>query len=438
MKNIIVFFMAINTVISILSMEKAPAQPIIKSDYYSLENLKKLSTQKIEQHIPCYIFIDQTNEDNPDSQESAGVLLAMLTEAIDAGYYCMIVSHSLVQSFLVRKNPDHPYKLTADLFQSKWMLYEIPNTQFFLFIPKTYEAFYKKGFNTARMQNLTPLLPQRGSDYQELTRHISRTVYYPMFSSNQLNSIFSLNKNIIWDFVIDGHGAPYDQIAGLKPESINKLLHFFDTKLSTGVIYLISCYLGGTNLSLLDFKNQHVSVIHPYILIAGSIAEMTSHFHRDFSEFIKKYFNAAAHLEDRGESLNELLQAVNYFSKETGPIHGTGQLAQVWLPGGLGFQTFNIDKALFWLGNVTLKTHEEEHKPILIQNKQAVLLYPDTIGVPLKVSPYNYGSQALRELTSSLIPRLSEIYEQDEQGFLENFDQNPDSFPSLLKIAQSP
>ena len=163
--------------------------------------------------------------------------------------------------------------------------------------------------------------------------------------------------------------------------------------MDTGVVYISTCFAGGKNINLLKMSDTGITFSHNFILIVGSATDAPTYVENEQEKFYLHYYNFSAFLQDKGTSLNKLLQEINTLNMHTDSPHGTSNIPQVWLPGGLGFQTFNIDERLFILGNVLVRVHEDEKKPITISDKQAVLVYPQSIKVPVIVKPRVYTSE---------------------------------------------
>lgn len=413
------------------AMEKPPA-PIEQTiqDYYAIDHLVSLKQKRMPISIPCAWIIDQTNQDQPVDKNMTGALLQRFIKSIEQAFFPIIVSHYLLTNFLTRQNPAHPnhYAVkTVRLDHDNWQVYEIPNTQFYLLVPKKYAFAFLDGFNIGKMRNVSHLL----SDTQALINHIAQTKSFPEFSARQMETIFNTKSKNRWNFMISGHGILYSKIVDLESKQINALLDFFDKYLIVGVVFLETCYLGGANLSLLDFKNQGVTINHNFILLAGSVTDSPTYLSPQFGILARNFFNTAATLIDKGQGLNRLINYAYVIAFEPASIHGTAQIPQVWLPRGLGFQTLNTDKEIFSLSNIQLKIHEAENKPIHLLNKRAVLIYPEVINQTLIVNALDYKHPFIESPRFDATPHLSKLHIRDEQDFAEMFDEKSEFFPAL-------
>ena len=386
------------------ALNKSKALPILKSEYYTPENLQKLKSQGIPYHLPCTILIDPEKHECPDCKLfiNTFALAGNLITADNA----IICTSSLAHNLFYRlQNPETSsfnslFKQATEDFtfnRTDWDVYDVVNSQFILFVPKKFAPFYNNELNINQSNKLT-LINSHLSEEPNYTNFINwlnvKKNTSIKFSKENLQTIFISKKNYqqtfapIWDFFVSGHGTMGVHIAGLTHTETTDFLSFFDSEIRTGTLDIMSCYAGGKNLQLLQFEQSGIPVSHNYILIVNSISDETVGgllYISDFFKFTHQFFNNAAQLSNKGEALNQLLQSLDVLSTALGSPHGTANIPQVWLPNGMGFQTFNIDKEIFSLGKVILTVHENEKKPIIIKNRRAVLIYPKSISVPLIV-----------------------------------------------------
>src|SRR5262249_40022833 len=209
------------------------------------------------------------------------------------------------------EDPQYPasQKLSSTyIISSEWDLYDVSGTQFVLFIPKKKKGLFEKGFNLAKMTNMSHLLPVKPErEYEQLFKWVNGK-QTPNFKSEDLPKIFlssrSLENAPIWVFIISGHGG-YEPpiIACLTPDDINTLLSYFDKHLLVGIVYVVSCFAGGKNSSLLQFTKTGVAVSHNFILIIGAISDISTSSPTDVVQFSLDFFSYAAAIQDKGESL---------------------------------------------------------------------------------------------------------------------------------------
>jgi hypothetical protein len=168
-----------------------------------------------------------------------------------------------------------------------------------------------------------------------------------------------------------------------------------------------------------------------YILIVGAVSDVPTWAESEPIKFFYDFFDHTARLKEpiaegkiktlKGPalksflhtkvSLGNLLAVINTMQERSGSLHGTANIPQVWLPHGIGFQTFNIDKEIKVIGPVLLRVHEEDKKSIIINNKiKALLLYPRAINVPLEIQfPLESGITSLKKAQWEYLPSVEEL-----------------------------
>ena len=206
----------------------------------------------------------------------------------------------------------------------------------------------------------------------------------------------------IWDIMLIGHGTYKSpiHIGGLESSDMQQILTFF-TRIPTATFYLASCFAGGKNIDLLQFEkaidDRYIKPLN-YILIVAGVTDAPIFIERAAQQFFHGFFDLAAKREGKGKMLDNLLVAINTMNIDSGSPHGAANIPQVWLPGGLGFQTFNIDKRVASLGPVKVRVHEEENKPINLPNTtRAVLLYTGSIKAPIKAGLAQFHEKMTQE-----------------------------------------
>lgn len=365
--------------------KSSPSQP-----YYTIENLRRLQSQGKQLHMPCFIFIDEDEQERPDSESSA--LTIGLAQALYLNEGAILVSPSLINNLLYKSSKSWYKDALNSLIQSNWNMYNLRN--FIVLIPKKFFEFYAPAFKINEFDSITNKLPKTSeplSNFEELLKEVS---FSPgsKIQKNTMQWIFiEPAKDMptmlpILDILLTGHGSTgkVKDIAGLSPDVVNEILAFFD-KLTTGVVIINTCYLGGKNLSLLQFENA-VTVNHKYPLIVIGTTDEPEH--AGFS--LKAVAEYTAFFQDRGESLTNLLRL--FQDLETTTPHKTQNIPQVWLPGGMGFQAFNVEERVLVLDTVTQKIYEEEKKPLIVQKSEAILIYPQHIDINLLINPWKLSS----------------------------------------------
>lgn len=348
-----------------------------------------------QNHAPLLMLIDQAGIENPFNGVDGLEALTLTLQQIlfFKPNFPIFVSSSTFFNLITRTGLGTSETPLSSYFNKKdWLFYDVPSSQFFLLVPKKYlETNPNHGLRLNELPNLTNLLPEPKEDFskflQEATPYFAKG--FEPFKVADLSKIFvdkKDNKTLpIFDIWILGHGQMGTTIVDLSIEQVNEVLRFFDLHINAGVILLQSCYVGGINSNLLQFKETGVAITHNYILVVDGITDSLTYTYFNINKIINDFFNNAANLKDKGDSLSRLLKDLNIFHENSGSPHGAENIPQVWLPNGLGFQTFNIDERILVIGNVLAKIHEENRSPIIIKNKEAVLLYPIVINAPVHV-----------------------------------------------------
>lgn len=382
------------------------------NDYYAVQNLKNLEKQGKRHHAPCIIFIDEKGQEKPTAS-AIEALTRDFNENLNAQFPC-IVSSSVLYNLVFRKqninDTQHPEnKKVVDslekLTDDTWKIYKLGESKFFLLLPTWYLTSYKSdeesGLLLSKLRPLTGVLPTnaRNPDFTVLINYLendeSKNKNKPASIVSALEQAFTQkryqhqeviqDKAPIWDCIIEGHGSLQTSIAGVSPGTMQTILLFFNNKVTAGVVTIVSCNAGGQNLSLLQWREKDVALTFNYILIVSSItdAPITKKL---TEQFLKDYFLNAALIDSKG-GLEKLLKDLVPEEQRTSNRMFLNQLPQVWLPGGIGFQTLKISDYIEIIGLVTNRVHELEDKPFIIKNRHAILIYPDAIKVPMVVEP---------------------------------------------------
>ena len=399
--------------------------------YYTDANLVNLDNSGQARHAAMKILIDENNSEQADPAK--GVLSQELARSLQDESFPVVTSASLLKNLLkaTRKNkPESDLKTfmnEAGFTSFRWDLYDVPQSQFILLMPKTFSILFQgRNIGLKQLPSLNALIPENAQSqnladfpYKKLIDWLKQNKKIIPFSPKDFDQIFASksDKTPIWDFFVYGHGALQPIIAGLTPDQFNSMLSFFDKKIKTGTIFVISCYAGGKNRTLLETTEDGVQINHNFIFILGSIADsQVVVYFGQLHANINKFLNNAGFIQDKGTGLTNLLRhlASQIWSTYTISTHGATAFPQVWLPGGYGFQTPNIIEGALTLGSVFLKKHKENNQPIIIENKIITLLYPPIIDVPLYIRPFNY-----KEILEKPWTGLSLVFEKD---FFHNVD----------------
>lgn len=412
-------------------VKKPYLEPI--SLYYTTQNLNSISSGK--QHAPMIVLFDQLNEETETTAN--GALAFFLAYNLKRPFFPMLITGSILKNLLIRTRtyPSEHFhtkdpisaKLkeimdSAQLTSSALSLYDVPESQFILIVPKLFETIFTsagKNLGIKKLPSLDNLLPKdetagtsRNQDYKPLIKWLNThksEVERESKSSQELEKLLSydISKDLekifinklddstpIWDIFFDGHGTNNPPIiAGLNPNAFNKMLSFFDHKIKTGIMYVLSCSAGGDVKTLLETTKDGVQTNHNFILILGSISNSSViSVAERLPALATLFFINTGFIQDKGTSINNLIRYITEFNSSPFSYHGATRFPQIWFPGGYGFQSPQIIDNALTLGNVFLKTHKENNQPIEIINKLIVLLYPFSIDVPLIITPFNMGA----------------------------------------------
>jgi hypothetical protein len=427
-----------------------------KQVYYDANNLKSLDQKKIQKHAPMLIIIDQLQDETEKTNTIA--MTGELAYGIKAKFYPILTTASVLSNLIGRMNKKSNLSdqdkaiqnFTPVITAKDWHIYDVPESQFVLLVPAYFKNLYGSNSGIKPLPDITKLLD--GSSNLSLKTWLDTNKKIIPFSKADLGKIFITAKdtpsNLIWDFIVTGHGTDNPPIiANLAPTAINDMFRFFDTRIKTGMVLIISCLSGGSNRTLLETTQSGIQINHNFILILNSVANevSTGEFPKDFS-YATFFFNNAAQIQDKGSSFDIFWEdlAKSKISSGDTSVHGFQNIPQVWFPGGIGFQSADIPDLVFSLGNVALKAAKENNESIPIMGDALVLVHPTVIDVPLEVYPIMV-SHDINKKKWEQIPHIFELTfsKNDKQIFskivtklivpgLENFTGSPDAGKVLL------
>lgn len=411
MKHLLNYILLLGILNAALSFSMQPEKPIqiiteapyytpsftSPGNYYDLQKFLQIKPTQ-ERHAGCMILLDPIGQEMPTPKASKSITTD-LADGIEAGFFPIITSPSLVYNLL--SIIDFPVAQAQLQDRTKWTIRDIPGSNFILLVPKAWQSVYTNA--GLQFANLTELYAHQINQTFSATKTINKE-YFQMGSNQSVSfafmrSLFPLkeeNQTVTWDFILSGHGGSGIAMAGIRFDDMHRLLVLFD-HIKTGVAYILSCNAGGKNRTLIETQNQ-IPIAHQFIMIIGAIADIGVRSLLT-KETIAAFFESAAQLTNKGQALDALLATIS----ATIAKNDIASLPQVWLPGGLGFQTFAIKDRVEVLGNVKVKKHELEHQPLMIAKKAAVLIYPPTIGVPVTVSAHE-GVNAFPAKNSKAAP----------------------------------
>ena len=400
--------------------------------YYDAAHLKQLDQKKIQKHAPMLILIDELQEEKIDNQQL--FVTASLSYGIKQQIYPILTTASVLKNLLWKMDPwlnalATPPALsgqtelikilrsfTPQITAQNWRIYDVPNSQFVLLIPNNFTNMFGQNLGIKPLPEITQFLKLPSA----LNIWLDKKKKIIPFSKKDLQQVFvPKTDNIsthIWDFIVVGHGTDNPPIiANLSPQLINEMFSFFDNQIKTGMVLVLSCYSGGGNRKLLETTQAGVQINHNFILILGSASNnIVNVFYPLDYPYFNLFYNNAAQVQDKGSSFDilwENLAKAKLFSTEES-VHGFQNIPQVWFPGGIGFQSINIPDLIFSLGNVLLKTRQEDKEPIDTVGDAVVLIYPAVIDVPLYVYPIRKD----RQITLKNWQNIPHIFESNFSG----------------------
>ena len=413
--------LSLGSVIFCAERPESPKARIVP--YYSLENIAQLKPNEMS-HAACTMILDPELQESPLTARNA--LTRDFAAAIQAGFFPILISSSLIYNLLHHPNEIFIPSRKALQDTAQWEIYNVKETSLILCVPHRYHAFYDRaGLQFSEL--LEPI------DANTITEEFSNAKTKNSLGLKSLPLIFSPKEKkpfISWDFIIAGHGLHLKYIAGITFPEMQELLSFFDNHLNAGIVYISSCESGGQSISLLETDKQ-IPTSHRFILIVGSTSDAPVRL-LFTKEFFETFFTASALVQDKGQTLSGLLRVLINISQKD--IMG---LPQIWLPGGIGFQSLQVSDFVEVIGNVNLQKHIHDKMPFYITNKAAVLIYPAHIPILMTVKPIKeqIGTTFIR--TSKVPPNFTRWCTGESEKYNDvviHFASKLNLFPIIKKL----
>lgn len=322
--------------------------------YYELDSLKDLKDES-PRHAAVLIIADFDRDDQAQ-------LLSDLTNALSERSILILVSANVFVGLL--KTFNNP-------LDDSWEVYEIPESDFVLLVAQDWHNYYQQAgivFPRNRIRDIKSsknrLALRSNENYQRYKAYRKgASAYKPFrFLDALFNMDLSRSNNVTWDVLMIGHTGDVtrgEELVGVDIASLRALFSFLDTKVNAGVVLLSSCQIGGVPLNLIEVDNL-VPQQHRFVLLVGTTTDVPTTDIYDITAF----FNTAATL-DRGGQLDRLLNLLTLDPR---------MIPQIWLPGLKGFFSLQTNPHIFLIGNVVEQAHALETKPIIIDDKQAIVL----------------------------------------------------------------
>lgn len=347
--------------------------------------------------------------------------------ALCQGNFFIITTSNIFGNFLKLKslNTEQLDGVSLD----NWNIYQTNTNDFYLFIPKSLvdgEAQKFFAINPVngilkRMQNTNP-----ANFLSSIQRKNSIIV-------ENLENIFIKSKEAgPWNIFLNGHGSSpeinpdsigsspqYNEtnalIGGLSLSKFRNFLQFLIQKINTSFFYLISCFAGDINLTLpfiTNWINQKGNIIGGikkpnFTVVSGAltsepvvsnvfdtlylcrtnspIAKGIMNF-KLFFEALDKYGHSTSGKSSFNKAqLTEILNSITPRAKNTHDPHGISGLPSVLFPNTDTFQVISLDEKIFIISQVVVKKYMLDKKPLVLKNKEAILIYPDSIPININI-----------------------------------------------------
>lgn len=369
-----------------------------------------LSSIYAVQNFPLNIIIllDEGSEFIKEKKEGFGVTLVFdLQAAIDQNIP-FLTNSSILANLQMQGAFDKTLdKLTTD----KWIVYKNSSEEFIIGLPANYVSsldlknrsnLYSIGLSGGALQRIASndikkYLADKEKNFDSMIEKNPKISMLEPLNLENLKKIFT-NADAHKRIFLIGHGLFSGKlleerlkeksalvkavIAGLPVFEFQQFLEFLNT-VGTDLIYISSCYSGGYNL-LQGFQTQSDEIaIKPlalsYFVVVGALTdEMTRGGTVKFDEFFKnlnKFFTVPGSLKN---PFNEILKPISYKLIQN--------LPSIRYPGSLNyFKVIDVDKKTEIITYAISTALSIEKKSKIVINKEAVLIYPIEVKIPLKI-----------------------------------------------------
>lgn len=239
---------------------------------------------------------------------------------------------------------------------------------------------------------------------------------FPRIKKTDLKKLFSDKAGFtggkddpLWVILWDGHGSTESWfdikikeeissppgIGGIWVTDMQDVLDFFNRNIKTEILFLTSCYAGGRNIEYLKHYEK-LQQIFNFLLIVQGITDQPVY---GVSEGIINFFKLA----EAGRIIEDILYEISVFKYSTWYQF----VPQILFPGNINFLPAILSYHIKSIGNVLLRVHKEEQKPIVLtpnlfeqehiiashirakQDCLLALLYPVIIDVPVYIGLLN-------------------------------------------------
>lgn len=358
--------------------------------------------------LDLVIILDNGNEFKEQTRGGFGLTMPFdLQNAIESNVPFLTNSTVLLNLKNAGIFNDTLKKLTTN---NAWVIYQNQTEEFIIGLPKNYWSgidinehnLFKIGLNKDALKEINAtsiiaVLNQKEQKFNDQVTVDTEKILEP-FEFAHLKKIFA-NPESRKRFFITGHGFFAGTlleeklkekatqikaiIAGMPVAEFQNFLEFLNT-IGTDFLFVSSCYAGGYNLLQGYQKQNDELAIKPlkldYFVVVGALTDEAT---RGGTLKFKEFFHAINNLFSPKTTLK------NPFEEILRPMSSKfiQNLPSIRYPGSLNyFKVIDADKRTEIITYAISAARMLEKKPIIIKNKEAILLYPIEVDVPLKIN----------------------------------------------------
>lgn len=400
----------------------------LRTVLFSLFFLCNLTSYAENYPLDLVIILDNGNEFKDQMRGGFGLTMPFdLQNAIDSNVPFLTNSTVLLNL----KNAGIFDSTFKKLITGDWVLYKNKTEEYLIGLPKNYwpldakdsNNLFNIGLNEDVLQQINPsflvdTLNQKEQKFNEQLQKDPQVIFEP-FELEHLKKIL-INPDARKRMFITGHGffagilleeKLKEQaaqvkaiIAGMPVAAFQNFLEFLNT-MGTDFLYVSSCYGGGYNLVQGYQKQNDEMAIKPlklgYFVVVGALTDEST---RGGTLKFKEFFHAINNLFSPKTTLK------NPFEEILKPVSSRfiQNLPSIRYPGSLNyFKVIDVDKKTEIITYALVTAKSIEKKPIIIKNKEAILLYPIEVAVPLKITemikePLKIGGVVIPALVSMI------------------------------------
>ena len=381
------------------------------------------------------IMLIDENNDEALYQNEVKALVSIFNKTIYDQVAPILVSRNILYNYIARRSytthPSHPENkdlVNSPLYKGIWRLFKINNAKFYLLLPEkllpttpyptNLAGRQILGFHFTNTTELTSQLPFAGDFYRDIRNFLKRDTQGLTLEQIDLSILFNTKRPSAsvgyqinytpWNIYLFGHGSSTGSIAGTQAKNVCKLLNFFDSNISTNLVYITSCFLGGANKYLLMPPEQKA---YNFILALGAITDAITVIHSAKISFKQFFTQAEKPLKSRDKSyLIDTLKPLTQYITSKWSHHGITEQPQIYSPQRKCFEVLAFDKSIIALHhtNRPIPSPAVMHKSlaqkvvnpgdtatpatIFLHDKIAILLYDSFYEETLHITPNQAGT----------------------------------------------